>query len=434
MTRREHQIDAQQDLEGQSKSYSVGLLSAVRHHIVLILACILVAASSAAGFSLLQEKKYTASASLLFRDPALARDLFGSSALVPTGDPTRQAATNIRLVELEVVAERTAQALKNSPEAEAAKLRAGDISGMVATAAAGESDIVEVSATGPTPELAALVANTFSKQFISFRAEADRSKLEDAKGLADREYESLSASEKASPRGEALARAGQRLGIIASLQTGNAEFVQPAIPPLSPSSPRPLRNSVIGGLLGLFLGLGLAFALERMNRKLRSPGEVSELFEIPVLATIPYSASLEVGSQASEEAALPFEAQEAFLTLRSSLRYFNVDRAISTVLVTSALSGEGKTTIALGLAKAAASTSRTLLLETDLRRSSIASRTGMAVTPGMAEVLTHQTTIAEAVQPVALGAPTIGSPTEEQPTLDVLVGGRIPPNPTDLIE
>ena len=232
-------------------------LSALRHRAGLILACTIVAAITAGGVSSLQEKQYTASATLLFRDPALANDLFGGSAFSPSVDPNRQAATNILLVELGAVSDLTAKALGRTTDEKAKELTSEDVSAMVSAAAAGDSDLVQVDATTTDPELSALVANTFTRQFIAFRAKADRSKLKVAKRLAEREYNRLSPAQQLGPSGESLSKTAKRLGVIASLQTGNAEFVQPAATPTSPSSPKPLRNGLLGALLGMVFGFGV---------------------------------------------------------------------------------------------------------------------------------------------------------------------------------
>src|SRR4051794_29783081 len=87
---------------------SRAFLRILRRRFLLIAACLLIAAGSAIAFSLSQPKEYSASASLLFRDPQLDQTLFGSTFLAPSNDPQREAATNAKLVSLEVVSARTA--------------------------------------------------------------------------------------------------------------------------------------------------------------------------------------------------------------------------------------------------------------------------------------------------------------------------------------
>jgi len=81
---------------------------------------------------------------------------------------------------------------------------------------------------------------------------------------------------------------------------------------------------------------------------------------------------------------------EVFRQLRARLRYFNVDRDIRSVLVTSATPEEGKSTVAWNLARAAAASSQAVLVEADLRNPSLAATQALFPNPGLAELLTHQ--------------------------------------------
>jgi uncharacterized protein involved in exopolysaccharide biosynthesis len=160
------------------------VLAVLRRRAVLIALCLVVTAAAAFGFSELQQKEYSASASLLFRNPGFAEDLFGTTANAPSTDATREAATNQKLVGLEVVGERAAGRLRGlSPE---------EVSEMVSVAAEGEADVVSVTATSTDPAQAQRVANTFARQFVAFRAGTDKRKLRQAKRLAERELERLS--------------------------------------------------------------------------------------------------------------------------------------------------------------------------------------------------------------------------------------------------
>jgi capsular exopolysaccharide synthesis family protein len=401
------------------------VLAIVRRHAGLIALCFVVTAAAAFAFSELQTKEYSASASLLFRNPGFAEDLFGTTPTATNPQPQREAATNEKLVGLHVVAEKTARQLSG--------LTADEIASMVSVESEGDAELVSVTATSTDAAQARRVANTFARQFISFRADSDKAKLEQAKNLAEREYKRLSQSEKNSARGQALSRGAEKLGILASLQTGNAELVQPAQLPTSPSSPKPKRNTVLGAILGLLLGIGLAFLFERLNRRLRDPEEAQEAFELPVLGTIPESKAIMAANQGATAPELPFMENEAFRMLRASLQYFNVDRQIRSVLITSYGAGVGKSTIAWNLARVASTSARVVLLETDLRNSTIAQQHGLAMGPGLAEVLTHQVDLDEAIQSKAVAMRSNGSE-GSTPALDVIVAGSHPPNPAELTE
>lgn len=420
MTTQQEQPD-----EGSRQADLERVLAILRRRAGLIALCFVVTAAAAFGFSELQTKEYSASASLLFRNPGFAEDLFGTTPTASNPVPTREAATNEKLVGLKVVAGRAAKRLPG--------LSADEVSGMVSVESQGEAELVSVTATSPDPAEARRVANTFARQFIAFRAGTDKAKLNQAKRLAEKEFERLSPEEKESARGQALSRGAEKLGILASLQTGNAELVQPAGLPTSPSSPKPKRNALLGAILGLLLGIGLAFLLERLNRRLRDPEEAQEAYRLPVLGTVPESKAIDATNHGETAAELPFLENEAFRMLRASLRYFNVDEEIQTVLVSSHAAGVGKSTTAWHLARVAASSSKTVLVETDLRNPSLARQHGLRMGPGLAELLTHQIDVDAAVQSKPIAAGSNGADAGER-TLDVIVAGANPPNPAELIE
>lgn len=399
-------------------------LAVLRRRIGLILLCVAAASAGALGISMLQQKEYSASASLLFRNPGFAGDLFGTG-VAESPNPTREAATNETLLRLEVVAARTAKRLEGlTPEA---------VTSMVSVSVAGESDVVSVTATSPQPAQARRIANMFAHQFIAFRADADRSKLLKAQHLAEREYERLPPSERFGVRGRSLSRAAEKLGVLASLQTGNAELVQPAARPSSPSSPRPVRNGILGGILGLLFGISLAFLLERLNRKLRSPEEARDAFALPILGTVPESKAIMASNEGQTMPELPFVENESFRTLRASLRYFNVDRDVHSILVASHVAGVGKSTTAWNLARVAATSSTVVIVETDMRNPSLSQQHGLSPGPGLAELLTHQVKLEEAIQAKPIAAGANGAEGGER-ALDMIVAGANPPNPAELIE
>jgi polysaccharide biosynthesis transport protein len=402
-----------------------GVIAVLRRRAGLILMCVVVATVGAVGISLLQEKQYSASASLLFRNPGFAESLFGNAVTTPATDPTREAATNEKLVGLEILAKRTSENIKGlTPE---------EVSDMVSVSASGEADIVSVTATGSDPAEAKGVANTFAHEFITFRAEADKSKLLEAKRLAEEEYSRLSPEQQAGPRGEALSSGAEKLGILSSLQTGNAELVQPAELPTSPSSPKPMRNGILAALIGLLLGTGLAFFFERLDRRLRDPEEARDAFGLPILATVPESKAIVASNQRTATLELPFMENEAFRMLRAQLRYFNTDRVVQTVAVSSHGAGVGKSTVAWNLGRVAATSSKAIVVEADLRNPTLSAQHGLRGGPGLAELLTHQVELDAAIQtkPLAGGGNGTGSGGRQ---LDVIVAGSNPPNPAELIE
>ena len=399
-------------------------LLGLRRRLPLIIACAVLVGAAAVGYSLLQPTKYTAKSVLLFRDPGFDQAVSGgTSTFAPVQDATREAATNERLVSLAVVGERAARQLGGG-------LTGSELSSEVQIASEGPSNLVGISVTDQNRFRATRIANAFGRQYVLFRRDADRAKVNQAVILSQHQLANMSPVDRRSEQGRLVRQRVDQLQTLASLQTGNAELVQPASVPNSPSSPKPVRNGVLGGAFGLLLGLALALLLERLDTRIRDSSDVEEILQRPVLGAIPRSRSLaRKGFQAET---LGGTEAEAFRMLRASLRYFNVDDAIKSVLVTSAEPGDGKSTIALHLAFAAADAgTRTLLIEADLRRPTLARALRVPSTPGLTNVLTHGATLRSAVK--TLRIPGRAEHTAPR-SLDVVLTGPIPPNPTDLLE
>jgi capsular exopolysaccharide synthesis family protein len=396
-------------------------LRVLRRRGPIVLICVLIAAGSAYAFAKGKPKQYTAAAQLLFSTNQLAAVATG---LPPSYSPLTQAQqdTNVRLVTLGDVAAKTAASIGRP-------FTPGRIKGAISAASDSDTSIVIVSATAANPVRAAEIANTYSQVFVTEQQSANIQSLTAAKKLVDEQYNALSPAQRAGSQGLALADRSQSLGILAKLQNGNVSVVGTANPPSSPSAPRVSRDTALGGILGLLIGLTLAFVMERLDRRIRDPRELESVYEYPLLATVPERSQYQViTSLASVEQ--PMRGQiydEVFNLLRSYLRYFSVDRHLRTLLVISAGPGEGKTTVSYNLAKAAAAAgSRVLLVEGDLRRGTIIGPLLTGPVAGLSDVLIGDAKLEEAVHSIEVGPKGV---------LDVLVAGdNPPPNAIELTE
>jgi succinoglycan biosynthesis transport protein ExoP len=413
------------------------VLSVLRRRVGWILLCFVLVAAIAYGFSRHQTKKYTATASLVFNNSQTNQQAAGLQAVGGSSNQQAQQDTNLKLVELGDMAEKTANQLATAPAATplSRELTKDKITGALSVSAEGESNIVNVTATATSPVLAAAIATTYSSVFVKEQQDRNHAYYASALKLVNKQLAALSPKEKAGTAGLALQDRAQSLGVLAELRNGNVEVAQTATIPTSPSSPKTSRNTLLGAFLGLLLGLGVAFLLERFDQRIREPKDLEELYGLPLLGVVPESSALSRSARRKgSSASLPANEAEAFHLIRAHLRYFNVDRDLRTLLVGSAAPGDGKTTVARHLASAAARMgSRVLLLEGDLRRPTIAQQLDLPSGPGIADVLIGSVALGEAIQSVDLESPSGQSGSAR--ALDVLVAGAaLPPNPGELIE
>jgi len=382
---------------------------------------VLVVTLATLGFSLSQEKAYTATATLYFNDPTQGvLDQPGGSFV----DPSREAATNERLVNLPVVAQRAAVELGRGVTGE-------QVAGSVTIESSGDADLVDIGATAPSGRGAADMANAYANAYIAFRRETGRGDLREAARLVESTLAGLPPARRAGAEGAELRSRLERLRLAESLQTGKAKLVQRAQAPDGPSSPKTKRNVILGLLMGSILGFAIAALFERLDRRLRTVEEVEQAYQLPVLARIPRSRLLRRGGRGASSS-LPAGAEaEAFRTLRANLRYFSVDRRmVRSILVASAVSGEGKSTVARMLALSMASMGdRVVLVETDLHKNG-AGRSATAATDGLSAVLAGGDLDESLLE---LDVPVNGSESQSR-VLMTLPAGPLPPNPSELLE
>ncbi len=398
-------------------------LAVLRRRAPMILLCAVLSGGAAYGLSKRQTKKYKATASVVFGSSSLSQQIAGlpsgGSSSSSSSGLLAQQADNVELVEGSDAAARTARRLGRG----LTKEQVGD---SVSVAGQGESGVVDVSATSTSPILAAVIANTYTNQFVRAQQSANRRYFKSALTLVRKQLAALSPQQRIGTDGLQLQDRAQTLGLLAELNYGNVQVAREALPPSSPSSPKTSKNTALGLVLGLLIGLGLAFALERFDRRIGSSEDLEAIYRLPPLGAVPKSAALSQSARRGGAALSPTEA-EAFSLIRAHLRFFNVDRDVRTVVIASPAQGDGKTTIARRLAEAAARLgSRVLLLEVDLRHPTLAQRLDIESGPGLADVLIGAVPMQEATRSVDLQAGH---------TLDVLTAGAVlPPNPGELLE
>jgi tyrosine-protein kinase Etk/Wzc len=246
-------------------------------------------------------------------------------------------------------------------------------------------------------------------------------------------------------------------------KVSDISIVDPAVMPSAPVSPNKNLGILIGGMMGLILGVTLAFVRETLDTSIGTIEDVERVVKLPVLGIVPSIAEkidkkrgiffrltgrvLPAPKKSDEEERLArliahyrpkSPATEAFRNIRTNLK---LDPSKKTILITSSGPREGKTTIMtnLGVVMAQAG-AKTLLVSSDLRRPVLAKTFGIEREPGFNELLTGAVNLDQALRTVAdimLGEMKLDEIISRPPGLDnvwILPSGSLPFNPAEILE
>jgi capsular exopolysaccharide synthesis family protein len=192
-------------------------------------------------------------------------------------------------------------------------------------------------------------------------------------------------------------------------KTMMVEIVDRAVPGLRPVRPNKPLNIALGIIIGLVVGVGLAFFIEYLDTSVKTIDDVERSLQCPVLGVIPQN----VGLLLEEGAESPHA--EAYRVLRTNLLFSRKDDKLNTVAVVSAGAGEGKSTTVFNLAAVfAQSGQRTLVVDSDLRRPTLHKMLRLTNNIGLTNYLLRQNALEEVIQTTSL------------PTLDFLSSGKLP--------
>lgn len=216
--------------------------------------------------------------------------------------------------------------------------------------------------------------------------------------------------------------------VVTALETPNSQsnspvkvtLTEPAVPPRVPSSPIARTNITVGLLFGLAAGLAFAFIRDGLDNTVKTVSELENITGLPLLGVVAHDneARKRVLSALDSTAA----QSEGYRTIRANLQFVSVDNPVRAFVVTSAVAGDGKSTVACNLALALAQTGRRVcLVEADLRRPRLEEYMGLTPRPGLTEVLAGQEELADVVTPWG------------REMIHVLQPGSIPPNPSEIL-
>lgn len=224
----------------------------------------------------------------------------------------------------------------------------------------------------------------------------------------------------------------------------SAKVVDPPVLETTPAYPSHTLNGIIGAIVGLLLSVSAVTVAALMDVTIQVQEDITELCSHPVLAAVPdmsfhskstyYSyASKQPGQQGNGKqlpmvgSGISFAAAEAYKLLRTKLQFSFAEVGCCHVIgVTSAMAGEGKSLSSVNLAYSLSQLDkRVLLVDCDLRRPTVSGKLPVRRFPGLSNYLTGQSSLKQIFQPCGISG--------EEEVFDVIVAGRNPPNPVELL-
>lgn len=426
-------------------------IEVVRRRWRLVLVAVVVVTIVAILVSALQTRRFEATSAVLLNRQDLAGAIAGTPSQIQ--DPARLASTQAELARTPELARRV---LARSA------MRGTSVETLLRDLTVNpkrNSDILEFQLRAGTPGNARLLANSYATEFTRYTQQLALASVSRASARLEARLAQLRRTgQQATPVYDRLVADQRQLETLKAL-LGPSDVVVRTADRAEQVQPRPLRNAALGLALGLVLGLSLAFLFDALDSRVRSELEITSSLGVPLLARIPRAVS-RVGPALTPPDALEAAVEaEAFRMLRANLQLAMLDGdARVVVVVTSAVPGEGKSTVVANLGVALARVGHDVILaDIDLRKPSLHQIFGLGRRGGLTDVARRSTDVEEALVEVAIdrsgratarrrvrtgSAPTkrkkVDEPGKrkkaESTTLRVLTAGPPPPDPGEFVE
>ena len=418
-----------------------GYLAVLRRRKWIIIALPLAAALAAYVMSTAQSARYRADAQVYVNLTNLAAAF--ANVNPSGGDPIRLLTNQATLARSDELAKRVVQA---------AGVPGVSPGGFLASSSAAprqDADFLNMSVTSPTPDAAVKLVNAYAEEFTRYKNEVDTGNVNKAiqANLATLNSLRAQGQENSASYLSAVSDLSQ-LRTFGKLLANNAS-VQQTAQGAAKVRPLPKRSALFGGLLGLVLGVGLAFLIEALDRRVLSEREIEQALSVPVLGRVPLPERRlrEANKLVMLEAPESVHAQ-TFRKLRTSLEFVNFDREARTIMVTSAVQREGKSTTVANLAVALARAGRRVcLVDLDLRRPTLHTLLGVPGADGFTDAVVNRIPLERAIRPVALPASGFGAAangragtdgsngrSDVESVLHLLPSGTVPPAADEFLE
>jgi succinoglycan biosynthesis transport protein ExoP len=381
-------------------------------------------------FSVLQSNVYRASAQVLLNRQNLPAAVTGRTVDgTVSEDPARVAMTQAALARSPAVAARAVKA------ARVAGVSSQDLLSSSSVTPNPSADILVFSVDNGNSGNAAKLANAYALAYRGYKLQLDTNALQRARNELNARLAKLRAhGDHSSVLYRAIVSSEQQLHTMQLLQSEDSVLsTQSAGNQIKPT---PKRNALLGFGFGLLLGCGAAFLLEALDKRVREEAEVERELGLPLLARVPEPPRrlrhlTMLGAPASAQA-------DAVRRLATNVEFSSPDRPLQTLMITSAVQREGKSTTAGNLAVALARAGKlVVLLDLDLRQPSVASLFHVRVPTGLTNVIVGKASIDDALIQIPLPPlePSAnGSPQLLGGSLSVMPTGMLPANPGEFVK
>jgi non-specific protein-tyrosine kinase len=401
----------------------------------VIVPTVLLVQIAAVFFTLRQSDLYEASAEVLLSRQSLAATLTDTPDPLASQEADRFAQTEADLARVPQVAEQVVKATGIGTP--------GQLVAASTVSPKRDSDLLVFTVKDSDPERASTLATAYASAFTRYRRELGTIAYRRARRGLDARIATLTAERPRRRRLIAdLVEKAQELRTLEALQVGNTYVVRSA-GGATQIRPTPRRNGILGLALGLVVGIGLGFLREALDTRVRSAEEIAERLGLPLLARLsepPRRLRRDVELVMFAE---PTSSQaEAFRMLRTNVEFANLDRGARTIMVTSALEGEGKSTTVANLAVAyARAGKRVALVDLDVRRPFLDRFFQLGDMPGLTDVVLGHVELEDAVahvsvahgERVARQRATGNGTASVEGVVDVFASGPLPPDAGEFV-
>jgi Mrp family chromosome partitioning ATPase/capsular polysaccharide biosynthesis protein len=283
---------------------------------------------------------------------------------------------------------------------------AGQLAGNSSVSPSSNADLLVFSVQDPNPDVAVALVNAYAHEFTTYEPAQNVAALNTALKTVDAKIAGLRA--QGITTGAVFDQLKERESqLAAALAIGGGpvpKVVQPA-GGASKIKPRPKRNALLGLALGAILGIGLAFLREALDRRVWSEDAIESILALPLLGRLPRpprefrrSNELVMVSDPGRPAA------EAFRKLRTNLEFANLDREHRTIMISSSVEQEGKSTTVGNLGVALARGGRRVaIVDLDLRRPLMHRFFRVGAVPGVTDVVNGRARLDDAIREIPIG-------------------------------